>query len=86
MFGFVERFITLRSWNYAGYWLGSQVALGPSYGSVTKSLKHQELFRRVEKMMADGMPEGYRFLSDPDEVAAAVLKTPHGQLWPYTRN
>ena len=24
--------------------------------------------------MADGMPEGYKFLSDPDEVAAAVLK------------
>ena len=34
----------------------------------------QELFRRIEKMMADGMPEGYKFLPDPDAVAAAVLQ------------
>jgi len=27
-------------------------------------------------MMADGMPKGYRFLPDPDEIAAAVLKRP----------
>ena len=38
-----------------------------------EELKHQELFRRIEKMMAEGMPEGYRFLPDPDEVAVAVL-------------
>jgi hypothetical protein len=37
-------------------------------------LKHQELFRRIEKMMAESMPEGYKFLPDPDAVAAAVLK------------
>ena len=39
-----------------------------------EELKHQELFRRIEKMLAAGMPKGYRFLPDPDEVAAAVLK------------
>jgi hypothetical protein len=39
-----------------------------------EELKHQELFRRIETMMANGMPEGYKFLPDPDEVAAAVLQ------------
>jgi hypothetical protein len=39
-----------------------------------EELKHQELFRRIESMMANGMPEGYTFLPDPDEVAEAVLQ------------
>jgi hypothetical protein len=34
----------------------------------------QELFRRIVTMMTDGMVEGYKFLPDPDAVAAAVLK------------
>jgi hypothetical protein len=39
-----------------------------------EELKHQELFRRIEKMMADSMPDGYSFSWDPNEVAATVLK------------
>jgi len=30
--------------------------------------------RRIETLMAAGMPDGYKFLPDPDAVAAAVLK------------
>jgi hypothetical protein len=39
-----------------------------------EELKHQELFTRIEPMLNVGMPEGYRFLPDPNQVAAAVLK------------
>jgi hypothetical protein len=36
-------------------------------------MKHQELFRRVERMTAKGLPGGHCFVADPDEVASAVL-------------
>src|SRR6185295_16020667 len=31
------------------------------------------MFRRIEKMIGAGMPAGYRFVPNPDEVARAVL-------------
>jgi len=75
MFGFVERFITAKVLETTrDHWLGSQVALEALIRFSDEELKHQELFRRIEKMMAAGMPKGYRFLPVPDEVAAAVLK------------
>ncbi len=75
MFGFVERFITAKILELTrDYWLGDQVALESLVRFTDEELKHQELFRRVEKMMIDGMPEGYRFLPDPNVVAAAVLE------------
>ena len=74
MFGFVERFITAKVLEITrDHWLGDQKALEALIRFSDEELKHQELFRRIEKMMVEGMPEGYRFLSDPDEVAAAVL-------------
>ena len=74
MFGFVERFITAKVLEITrDHWLGDQTALEALIRFSDEELKHQELFRRIEKMMVEGMPEGYRFLSDPDEVAAAVL-------------
>ena len=75
MFGFVERFITAKVLETTrDHWLGDQTALEALIRFSDEELKHQELFRRIEKMMADGMPEGYQFLPDPDGVAAAVLK------------
>ena len=38
-----------------------------------EEIKHQELFRRVESMVAEGMPAGYTFLPQPNDVAQAVL-------------
>ena len=74
MFGFVERFITAKVLETTrDHWLGNQTALEALIRFSDEELKHQELFRRIETMMADGMPEGYKFLPDPDEVAAAVL-------------
>ena len=75
MFGFVERFITAKVLETTrDHWLGDQTALEALIRFSDEELKHQELFRRIETMMTDGMPEGYKFLPDPDEVAAAVLK------------
>ena len=75
MFGFVERFITAKILETTrDHWLGNQTALEALIRFSDEELKHQELFRRIEKMMADGMPDGYKFLPDPDTVAAAVLK------------
>ena len=75
MFGFVERFITAKVLELTrDHWLGDQTTLEALVRFTDEELKHQELFRRIEKMMADGMPEGYEFLPDPNEVAAAVLE------------
>ena len=75
MFGFVERFIVAKILEITrGHWLGDQVALEALVRFCDEELKHQELFRRIEPMMNAGMPEGYRFLADPNQVAAAVLK------------
>ena len=75
MFGFVERFITAKILELTRhYWMGDQVALESLVRFCDEELKHQELFRRIEKMMTAGMPAGYRFLPDPNEVAAAVLE------------
>ena len=75
MFGFVERFITAKILELTrDYWMGDQVALESLVRFSDEELKHQELFRRIENMMAEGMPAGYRFVPDPNEVAAAVLE------------
>ena len=75
MFGFVERFITAKVLETThDHWLGDQTALEALIRFSDEELKHQELFRRIETMMAEGMPEGYKFLPDPDVVAAAVLE------------
>ncbi len=75
MFGFVERFITAKVLDCTrDHWLGSQIALESLVRFSDEELKHQMLFRRIEPMIAAGMPAGYVFLPDPDEVAAAVLK------------
>ena len=75
MFGFVERFIVAKILDITrGHWLGDQTALEALVRFCDEELKHQELFRRIEPMLAVGMPEGYRFLHQPDAVAAAVLE------------
>ena len=74
MFGFVERFIVAKILEITRHhWLGDQVALEALVRFSDEELKHQELFRRVETMMGSGMPEGYTFPWDPNEVAGAVL-------------
>jgi hypothetical protein len=38
-----------------------------------EELKHQELFRRIDTMVGEVLPDGYRFEIDPNAVARAVL-------------
>lgn len=74
VFGLVERFICAKVLELSGeHWLGDQTALEALIRFCDEELKHQELFRQVERLAADVMPAGYRFLADPDEVAGAVL-------------
>jgi hypothetical protein len=75
MFGFVERFITAKILELTrDHWLGDQIALEALIRFCDEEVKHQDLFRRVELLMAKGMPVGYTFLPDPNVVAEAVLK------------
>ncbi len=74
MFGFVERFIVAKILEISrDHWLGDQIALEALVRFCDEELKHQELFRRLELMMAGAMPEGYNFPHDPNAVAAAIL-------------
>ena len=74
MFGLVERFIGAKILEVsADHWLGDQVKLEALVRFTDEELKHQELFRRIERMAAEDMPAGYSFLPQPNEVASVVL-------------
>ena len=74
LFGLVERFINCKVLELSKFhWTGDQVALEALVRFSDEELKHQELFRRIERMIASKMPRGYNFLPEPNAVAAAVL-------------
>ena len=74
VFGLVERFINAKVLELSrDHALGNQVALEALIRFSDEELKHQALFRRIDAMLADVMPRGYRFDVDPDEVARVVL-------------
>jgi hypothetical protein len=74
MFGLVERFIGAKILEVSrDHWLGDQTKLEALVRFTDEELKHQELFRRIERMAAEGMPEGYHFLPQPNDVATVVL-------------
>ncbi|MGA8262004.1 MAG: hypothetical protein WB783_17465 [Arenicellales bacterium] len=74
IFGLVERFINAKVLEVSrDHWFGNQTALEGLVRFSDEEIKHQELFRRIEKLAAQRMPEGYTFLPDPNEVARVVL-------------
>ncbi len=74
MFGLVERFINTKVLEIGqDYNFGDQVALEALIRFSQEELKHQELFRRIDKMCEAVMPEGYSFVPQPNDVAHAVL-------------
>jgi len=74
IFGLVERFIGAKILEVSReHWLGDQVALEALVRFTDEELKHQEMFRRLENMAGEGMPAGYQFLPQPNDVAQAVL-------------
>jgi hypothetical protein len=74
LFGLCERFIAAKVVGLtATHALGSQVAMEALVRMADEELKHQELFRRLEEMMASRMPAGYQRTADADAVANLVL-------------
>jgi hypothetical protein len=74
VFGLVERFINAKVLELShNHWFGDQVALEALVRFSDEELKHQALFRRIDAMVGEVLPNGYRFDVDPNAVAHAVL-------------
>ena len=74
IFGLVERFISAKMLEIGrAHSLGDQVALEALVRMTEEEIKHQELFHRLETLMAADMPAGYRPAAEPNAVAFAVL-------------
>ena len=74
IFGLVERFINAKVLELGQHHtLEDQDALEALVRFSDEELKHQELFRRIEKLAEQAMPPGYRFVPKPNDVAHAVL-------------
>jgi hypothetical protein len=74
IFGLVERFINAKVLEVSrDHWLGNQTALEALIRFSDEELKHQEMFRRIDRLMDDAMPDGYVFTPQANDVAAAVL-------------
>ena len=74
VFGLVERFINAKVLELSHeHWFGDQNALEALVRFSDEELKHQALFRRIDAMIGDVLPDGYRFDVDANAVAHAVL-------------
>ena len=74
MFGMIERYIGAKMLEITrGHVLGDQTVVEALVRFTDEELKHQELFRRLEALIAPDMPKGYRFLPPANDVANAVL-------------
>jgi hypothetical protein len=74
IFGLVERFISAKMLEQGqAHVFGDQLALEALVRFSSEEIKHQELFRRMETMIAAQLPPGYRQTADPNDVARAVL-------------
>jgi hypothetical protein len=74
MFGLVERFIGAKMLQVMqSHALGDQSALEALVRFTDEELKHQQLFRRIEALVAADMPAGYQFVLQPNDVASFVL-------------
>lgn len=74
VFGLVERFINAKIMEVSNdHVLGDQTALEALIRFSDEELKHQELFRRIDQMIAQDMPAGYTFEHDANAVASVVL-------------
>jgi hypothetical protein len=74
MFGLVERYISAKILDISrDHWFGDQIKLEALVRFTDEELKHQELFRRIETLAAEDMPEGYIFLPQANDLASVVL-------------
>ena len=74
IFGLVERFINAKVLELSrDHALGDQIVVEALVRFSDEELKHQTLFRRIDAMVGEVLPGGYRFDFDPNTVARAVL-------------
>ena len=74
MAGLMERFICIKMMELCrDHWFGDQVALAALVGFTHEELKHQELFRRADRLMGMKMPQGYEFMPTANVFAAKVM-------------
>jgi hypothetical protein len=74
IFGLVERFINAKMLELSrDHWFGDQAALEALVRFSDEEIKHQALFHRIETLIGDAMPAGYRCTAEPNAVAHAVL-------------
>lgn len=74
MFGMIERYIGVKMLDVSRtHGFGDQVAFEALVRLTDEELKHQELFRRIERLAGEAMPPGYRFELSGNDVAAFVL-------------
>src|SRR5207248_11478240 len=74
VFALVERFINAKILELThDHWLGDQVALEALVRFSDEELKHQALFWRIDTMVGEVLPSGYRFDVDRDAFARPVL-------------
>ena len=69
-----ERFINAKVLEISrDHWLQNQTALRALVRFSDEELKHQELFGRIEELIAKVMPAGYRATAGANAVAQFVL-------------
>ena len=74
VFGLVERFINAKVLELSrDHALGDQDAVEALVRFSDEELKHQALFRRIDAMVGEVLPGGYRFDFNPNTVARTVL-------------
>jgi hypothetical protein len=74
VFHMAERFVNAKVLEIScDHSLGNQTALEALVRFSDEELKHQEMFRRLERLAGAQMAPGYTFLPDPNEVAKVVL-------------
>src|SRR5229473_2434953 len=60
IFGLVERFINAKILELSrDYWFGDQIALEALVRFSVEELKHQSLFRRIDTLVGNVLPDGY---------------------------
>ena len=75
VFGLAERFVNAKVLEVSrDHWFGDQVALEALVRFSDEEIKHQALFRRIDAMVGETLPDGYRFDADPNRFAAVVLE------------
>jgi hypothetical protein len=74
LFGLLERCINAKMLELCRvHSLGDQTAVAALLQFIQEELKHQELFRRLDKLADLTLPPGYTMITDPDAAAAAML-------------